>query len=594
MNWSEPVVHRSVDSLIYMSDPIVLFESHRKGASYRFCDLCDTICVSHPKDVAPALERIEQAVHSGLHAAGFLSYEAASGLDPVLKTHVPGDFPLMWFGLFRHREHIPVGTPNDRNYDLDSWRPSVSRAAYDTALNRIRDLIIAGDTYQVNYSFRMRANFSGNSLSFYRDLCRAQRTDYAAYLDIGRFQILSASPELFFSLKNNTLIARPMKGTAPRGRWWEEDEARTKQLQKSEKDRAENVMIVDLMRSDLGRVSSGVKVPSLWQVERYETVLQMTSTVTSRMRCGVGLRELVTALFPCGSVTGAPKVRTMEIIKEVERTARGIYTGSIGYLSPGGDIAFNVAIRTVCIDRKTGIAEFGVGSGITCDSSNDGEYEECLTKARMLAERQPVFDLFETLRYDGKNGFFLLNRHIDRIEASSRYFGFAFDRLNVLSELEKAVSGLDTPQRVRLVLSRRGCVQVETTPLKNASQDRVLSARISPLPVDSRDPLLFHKTTRREPYTSRLNMYPLCEEIILINERGEATECSIGNLVAKWDDLYVTPPISCGLLGGTFRAELLSRGKVTEQVLKIDDLKRAEVLYMINSVRKWTRLKLIE
>lgn len=577
-----------------MSKPVVLFESHRKGTSFRFCDPCDIICVSHPKDVGPAFDRIERAVHSGLHAAGFLSYEAASGLDPVLKTHVPGDFPLMWFGLFRHREHIPVGTRNGGHYDLGAWRPSVSRAAYNTALNRIRDLIIAGDTYQVNYSFRLRANFSGNSLNLYRDLCRAQRTDYAAYLDIGRFQILSASPELFFSLKNGVLTARPMKGTAPRGRWWEEDEARAKQLQKSEKDRAENVMIVDLLRSDLGRVSSSVKVPALWHVERYETVLQMTSTVKSRMRCGVGLRELATSLFPCGSVTGAPKVRTMQIIKEVERAARGIYTGSIGYLSPGGDITFNVAIRTVCIDRKTGTAEFGVGSGITCDSSSDGEYEECLTKARMLAKQQPDFDLFETLRYEGKNGFFLIDRHIDRIEASARYFGFVFDRSSVLSALEKAVSDLDkSPHRVRLVLSRKGRVKVETAPLKNASQNRVLPVRISPLPVDSLDPLLFHKTTRREPYTSRLNMYPLCEEIILINERGEATECSIGNLVAKLDGRYVTPPISCGLLGGTFRAELLSRGKLTEQVLKVDDLKRAEALYMINSVRKWTRLKLI-
>ena len=580
-----------------MSDPIVLFESHRKGASFRFCDPCDTICVSHPKDVGPALDRIERAVHSGLHAAGFFSYEAASGLEPVLKTHVPGDFPLMWFGLFRHRENIPAGIPNGKNYDLGAWCPSISRSAYDAALNRIRDLIIAGDTYQVNYSFRLRANFSGHSLGFYRDLCQAQRTDYAAYLDIGRFQVLSASPELFFSLKNGVLTTRPMKGTAPRGRWWKEDKARAKQLQKSEKDRAENVMIVDLLRNDLGRVSKAgsVKVPALWHVEHYETLLQMTSTVTSRVRHDLRLRELVTALFPCGSVTGAPKVRTMEIIKEVEQAARGIYTGSIGYLSPGGDMAFNVAIRTVCIDRKTGIAEFGVGSGITCDSSSDGEYEECLTKARLLADQQPVFDLFETLRYDGNNGFFLLNRHIGRIEASARYFGFAFDRSSVLSALKNAVSGLGkSPHRVRLVLSRKGYVQVETAPLKNTSQNRVLSARISPVPVDSRDPLLFHKTTRREPYASRLDMYPRCEEIILINERGEATECSIGNLVAQLDGLYVTPPISCGLLNGTFRAELLSRGKLVEQVLKLDSLKRAEALYMINSVRKWTRLKLVD
>ena len=577
-------------------DPLVLFESYLNGRSFRFVDLCDEVRAFQPMDVGPALDRIEQAVNSGLHAAGFFSYEAASGLDSALKTHAPHVFPLLWFGLFKKREEVSPGTiDGEGHYELREWSASISRADYDASIARIRDYIIAGDTYQVNYSFRLRADFTGDVRSFYRDLCRVQRTDYAAYLDLGRFQILSASPELFFLLQDGVLTARPMKGTAQRGRWGAEDDVCVEKLRCSEKERAENVMVVDLLRNDLGKVSNAgsVCVSTLWDVERYETVLQMTSTVTSRLREEVGLRELMAALFPCGSVTGAPKVRTMEIVAEVEDSPRGVYTGSLGYMSPGGDMAFNVAIRTVCIDRESGIAEFGVGGGVTYDSSCDGEYEECLTKARMLVDRRPLFDLFETLRYDFYSGFFLLDRHLERLASSAQYFGFMFDRARALDALTDAVVGIiKGSYRVRLVLTRAGQMAVEMAPLEKAVAGRVFLTGISSVPVDSRDPLLFHKTTHREPYTSRLR--PDCDEVILVNERGEVTECTIGNLVAEFDGKHVTPPISCGLLGGTFRAALLDDGELKERILAVDDLKSADVLYMINSVREWVRLKLVD
>jgi len=579
-------------------DPLALFESYLGGKSYRFDDFCEEVCVSRLEDVGDALDRIEKAVESGLYVAGFFSYEAAPGLDSTLKTKVVRDFPLLWFGLFRHREIVEAKVLEpELSYKLGTWQASVSRLDYNRALGQIHDYIVAGDTYQVNYSFRLRADFVGNAQSFYRDLCRAQRTDYAAYLDLGRFQILSASPELFFALKDGVLTVRPMKGTAPRGRFWAEDEAYVQTLKGSEKNRAENVMIVDLLRNDLGRVSEAgsVKVSALWDVEQYETVLQMTSTVTSRLRSGVGLRELMISLFPCGSVTGAPKVRTMEIIDEVEDEPRGVYTGSIGHISPGGEMAFNVAIRTVCIDRESGVAEFGVGGGVTYDSLSDGEYEECVTKARVLTDRRPAFDLFETLRYDGKSGYFLINRHLDRMEVSARYFGFAFERSEAQTVLDEAVEKMgDCTLRVRLVLSRNGKLRIEQAPLKKGSLDQELLVGISELPIDSQDPLFFHKTTHREPYASRLHLYPDCDEIILVNDRGEVTECTIGNVVAKLDGKLVTPPVSCGLLGGTFRAELLAQGTLVELVLTVDDLKRADSLFMINSVREWVRLKLAD
>jgi len=579
-----------------MQEPIVLLESYLGGLSYLFCDLQKEVVVFDPSEVKNALRVIDEAVAQGFHAAGFLSYEAASGLDANLATQKANGLPLLWFGIFARREPWDNKAHADATYRLSEWKPSVTRPMYDEMMGKIRNYIVAGDTYQVNYTFRLRAEFKGDARRFYRHLCQNQRTNYAAYLDISPYQILSASPELFFKLKDGVLTTRPMKGTWPRGRWLAEDEKNKNRLQQSEKDRAENVMIVDMLRNDLGRVSKAgsVSVPALWEVERYETVLQMTSTVTSQVDEDVSFSQLMTAMFPCGSVTGAPKVRTMEIIAEVEPDPRGIYTGCIGYVSPQGEACFNVAIRTVCINRETGIAEFGVGGGVTFDSSTDGEYDECLTKARVLTSGRSDFDLFETLRYDPTGGYFLLERHLDRLEASAIYFGFLFERTKVVECLldESKRFGKET-HRVRCVLERSGKVRVEAVPLPpaNVSTWRVGFAKT---PVSSQDVMLFHKTTARDVYANRLAERPDCDEVILFNERGEITECSIGNIVVEKFGVYATPPVSCGLLAGTFRDELLETGKVKEQILTETHIKQADALFMINSVREWVPLTWVE
>ncbi len=375
-----------------MNEPAVLLECNRtdqNGVSYAFSGCVGQVVAHCPTTVYAALKEVEHAVSRGLHAAGYIAYEAAAGLDPAQKTRPHGAMPLVWFGLFERR----IPSKEDRSgprraYSLSGWRPSIAKAEYEEVVARIRRYIAAGDTYQVNFTYRMRADFEGDAAAFYSDLCRSQRTAYSAYVDSGRFQVLSASPELFIRLKSGELTARPMKGTRRRGRCPEEDRSMFDDLRTSPKDRAENVMIVDMLRSDLGRVSEtgSVQTPKLWEVERYETVLQMTSTVHSRLRKGAGVSDVLRSAFPCGSVTGAPKVRTMEIISELEDSPRGVYTGSIGYVSPGPEAQFNVAIRTVTVDREKALAEFGVGSGVTHDSSAGTEYEECMTKARMLTD----------------------------------------------------------------------------------------------------------------------------------------------------------------------------------------------------------------
>jgi para-aminobenzoate synthetase / 4-amino-4-deoxychorismate lyase len=578
-----------------MQEPTVVLESYLGGASYAFSDLHGEVVAYKMADVSQALLRVDRAVEQGLHAAGFVSYEAASGINPALVTREQSDFPLVWFGLFRQRLDPCQGTQPALSYALSDWSASVTRPEYDEAMERIRDYIVAGDTYQVNHTFRLRAEFSGDPRGFYRALSRNQRTHYAAFLDIGRFQILSASPELFFRLKGGHLTTRPMKGTWPRGRWSAEDERHQTQLKQSEKNRSENVMIVDMLRNDLGMISKPgtVSVPSLWDVEPYETVLQMTSTVTSEVSKDIAISQVLKAMFPCGSVTGAPKVRTMQIISELELDARGIYTGSIGYISPGGEACFNVAIRTVCIDRESGTAEFGVGGGITFDSSPDGEYDECVTKARILTTRRTDFDLFETLRYCRDEGYFLLDRHLDRLAGSAAYFGFALNRPEIegilLAEAERLGEG---PFRVRCLLTRSGVVTLETVPLL-VRKSEPWRVDFSPRPVDSQDVMLFHKTTDRTAYERRLADRPGCDEIILINERGEVTECAIGNLVVEIGGRLWTPPMSCGLLPGTFRAHLLDAGQIEERTVTIQEVRGADALFMINSVREWVSLTLV-
>ncbi|HEU4324095.1 MAG TPA: aminodeoxychorismate synthase component I [Roseiflexaceae bacterium] len=536
-----------------------------------------------PDEVVPALRRIEALVEGeGLHAVGFLAYEAASAFDPALETHAASG-PLLWFGLYGGSETFelppPPGLPA-----LD-WRPDQSRDEYARAIERIKALIAAGDTYQVNYTMRLRAPFDGDAWALFAQLAHAQPSPYAAFIDTGDLALCSVSPELFFRLESRALSARPMKGTAARGRTLAEDQAQAGWLHASEKNRAENVMIVDMMRNDIGRVArvGSVRVPELLTVERYPTVWQMTSTVTAET--DAGLPEIMAALFPCASITGAPKARTMQIIRELERAPRRVYTGCIGSYAPGRRAQFSVAIRTALVDRAAGQAEYGVGGGIVWDSASAEEYDECLLKARVLTAPQPGFALLETLLWRPDAGYALLDRHLARLADSARYFGVPLEPALARCALEDLAATLPpADQRVRLLVSQDGTPRCEHAPLAPAP-DRPVLLGIAPAPVDSANPLLYHKTTARQVYEAALAACPGCDDAVLWNERGELTETCIGNLALRLDGALLTPPVASGLLPGTLRAELLEQGTLREQTLTLADLERCEALFVLNSVR---------
>lgn len=573
------------------------FDGKRHPRSFCFGGLVEEITAHSPEEVIPALRRTEAAVAGGLHAAGFISYEAAAGLNPSLATHPPGPLPLLWFGIYAQRSAAPVkGSPGERgNYETSDWTPSISRETHGAAIGRIKELIASGDTYQANFTLRQRFSFAGEPFAFYRDLCRAQRAPFCAFLHIGRFQILSASPELFFELRGGLLTVRPMKGTAQRGRCPGEDEKMKQTLRESAKERAENLMIVDLLRNDMGMVAEtgSVKVQSLFDIETLETVHQMTSTITSRIRPGVGITDLFQALFPCGSVTGAPKKRTMEIIRELEDSPRGLYTGCIGFISPGGEALFNVAIRTIVIDGESGMGELGVGSGITWDSEARAEYDECLAKGCFARMDVPEFLLIETLLFEEGKGYFLQERHLARLERSATYFGFNLRPDLVREVLEKRATPLAGNHKVRVLLSRKGAFSVQTEPIAAEPAEKIAEVAWASSPVDSRNPFLYHKTTFRPLYTEEPVRHPSCADVIFFNERGEVTEGANNNIVAKIGGGLVTPPLHSGLLAGTFRGELLASRAVKEKAITREELERADEIYLINSVRKWRRVKLI-
>ena len=425
-----------------------------------------------PSEVRDVLLEVEQAVGGGLHAAGFVGYEAAPGFDPHLATYRRSALPLVWFGLFRRAEKRRMSDLITRHgFSVGPWRPSIRAQRYRAAIARIREYLRDGDTYQVNFTFRLRASFTGDPFMLFADLCRAQQGGYPVFVETDDFAVCSASPELFFALDGQDLLSRPMKGTFARGHGYDDDRAARERLRMSEKDRAENVMIVDMVRNDMGRVAEAgsVRVVSLFDVESYPTLFQMTSTVAARTRAS--LPDIMAALFPCASITGAPKVRTMQIIRELESGPRGVYTGCVGWLSPGRRACFNVAIRTVVVDKRQARAEFGVGGGIVWDSTAANEYDECLVKAAVLTDSPPEFDLLESILWQPGRGFYLLAGHLRRMRESAAYFGYAFDGEALRRQLrDKAGAFGKRRLKVRVRLNRRGLVTIEAAELAEASR----------------------------------------------------------------------------------------------------------------------------
>jgi para-aminobenzoate synthetase/4-amino-4-deoxychorismate lyase len=567
--------------------PFARFDSFaRGGRSFEFNGCVGEIRADHLVDVVPALEEVELRVGEGLHAAGFIAYEAAPALDPALSSRPPRSrLPLVWFALFRERED-----PRDRptqagasELELSEWEPALRYADYAPRIASIHEWIAAGDTYQVNLTFPVRSRFKGSDTDLYLRLGAAQRAEYCALLRMGHHSIVSASPELFFRWSDDQIEMRPMKGTRPRGRWSAEDSAMAEELATSEKDRAENLMVVDLLRNDVGRVAEfgSVRVPRLFDIERYPTVLQMTSSVTAVTRPGTRLTDVLRAVFPSGSVTGAPKVRTSRIIADLEPEPRGVYTGAIGFVSPG-EAVFSVPIRTAVIDRSADTIELGIGSGITYDSDPRAEYEECMQKAAFTALTIPRFELLETMRYEPGVGIRRLDEHLARMAASAYYFDRPFSMAGARGELERLIDGAD-PRRIRLLLAENGGVEVRTSPIPPLPSP--IRAALSRRPVDGSDRMLFHKTTHRVIYESPRAEHREADDVLLVNERGELTEFTIGNLVLRMDGTDWTPPLHCGLLPGIMRATMLARHEIRERVLVEQDLAAADEVYLINSLR---------
>ncbi len=498
--------------------------------------------------------------------------------------------------MFQQRQETVLPSPReDAAPPSDAWVPSIDRERYDLAIDRIREHIAAGDTYQVNHTLRLRSSVRGDERGLYRDLCYAQRGAHAAYLNCGRYRILSASPELFFRLDGDHLTTRPMKGTSPRGRWLAEDETIRERLTASVKDRAENAMIVDLLRNDLGRIAEPgtVRWAKVFEPERFETVWQLTSTVTAELEPGTNLPDVFRALFPSGSITGAPKVRTMQIIADLEDSPRGVYCGAVGYLTPSSaaprSASFNVAIRTVVVDAETGTAEYGVGGGITWDSSAAGEFDETVAKAKVLTARRPPFELLESMRRDPGEPIRRSEQHIERLRSSAAFFGFAFDEAEVRAVIDGAeAAGSDRSVKIRLRLSRAGTIEVSSAALGRGAPEPIRLA-LDDVPVDPGDVFLFHKTTMRRRYEEALARHPDADDTLLINTRGQITETCAANVAVKLDGRWWTPPLDAGLLAGTERAALLADGTLAERPIRIDEAISAEEVAVFNSVRGWRR-----
>ncbi len=546
---------------------------------------------SRIEDVAAVLSAVSQASARGRWCVGFVAHEAAPAFDAALVVQRGASTarPLAWFAEFVAPESPREQGRETNSYQVGEWRSDIDHVAFRDKVESIRGDIREGRFYQVNLTTRLAAEFSGDAFAFYRALQSAQPNGYHAYIDTGDTQLLSVSPELFFTLHDGKVTTQPMKGTAPRGDTPEADERIAWELTHSDKERAENLMIVDLLRNDLSRIAkpNSVEVTALFALQPLPSVWQMTSTIDATLREGLGLSDVFRALFPCGSVTGAPKVEAMHAIQELETTPRGAYCGAIGYVAPAVDghvrACFNVGIRSVWIEH--GRAVCGVGGGITWDSTAEGEWAEVIYKSRFVKRASKPFELLETLRLE-EGAFALLERHLDRLENSARHFRFVFDRASVLRDLDKLrVAHPHGAWRARLLLDRDGGMRAEATMLDEPPANA--SFRLADAPISSADEFLLHKTTRREIYERHAPHEQAVFDTLLWNERGELTEFTRANLVVELDGILWTPPVSCGLLNGTLRDELVAWGVLQERVLRREDLASAESIWWLNGLRGW-------
>ncbi len=625
-----------VYTLVDETPAAVLLESAGTAASVSrlFLDPLRVIEAREPAEIPRLFEEIERVVDAGLFAAGFFTYECGQCFEPKAAMKAPNAAaPLAWFGIYSRAFVFDHSTgrfaggepaaldryPRSQNQDfhpsprgplagdrghLAEVEFALTTSAYAERIAAIHEWIRAGDIYQLNFTVPFRVQMRGSGAELYSRLRGRQPVEYGAFVHWRPGQrILSFSPELFFSVETEgnarRIESRPMKGTAPRGPTTREDCRQAEWLRNDPKNRSENLMIVDLVRNDLGRLCEfgSVKVRDLFAVERYPTVWQMTSKVNGELRRDVGYAEVFRALFPCGSITGAPKVRAMQLIAQVEDRPRGVYTGAIGYFSAQRAV-FNVAIRTLELDGDAG--SLGVGGGIVIDSDAGQEFDECMLKARFLtasAEEWPQeFSLLESLLWQGE--YPLMELHLDRLQDSAEYFGFVCERETVRAALLEHARGLEDgrARKVRLLMNADGCVQIASEVLSGAGgEPKVVRMRIAKQRTEPQNRMLFHKTTHRRLYdeTFRTAMEAGFDETLLLNVRGEVTEGAISNVFVEKDGRWMTPPIECGLLAGVFRRHLLETlANVEETVLFLEDLQNADAVYICNAVRGMRKVEI--
>jgi para-aminobenzoate synthetase / 4-amino-4-deoxychorismate lyase len=528
-------------------------------------------------EVRSVLQRAESASQRGLTAIGFVSFEAAAAFDKAFIS-ASSDRPLALFGLYDRINSVSSPVFASGAIEL---HPKYSRTAYLKQVATIKAYLAAGDSYQVNLTHQLEGPWRDSVEALFARLITSQPTAYAACLDWQDGAICSVSPELFFSLDQDVISTEPMKGTRSRGKTPAEDLIQRVCLLDSEKDRAENLMIVDMIRNDLSKIAEmgTVAVEQLFELRQLPTVWQQVSRVSARTQARVD--EIFAALFPCASITGAPKSRTLEIIRELEDLPRGVYTGAIGYIKPNRQAQFSVAIRTLVVDKKTEQLSYGVGGGIVWDSDPEKEWQETLDKAALLNVPLAPFRLLETLLFSPGSGVYLQEYHLDRLENSARYFGFEFNRSWIAEKL--SVFQSDQQQRLRLLLRRSGEIEIQAVP-----SPRVVSKvrlKLAAMSLNKMNPFLFHKTTHRSVYENARAGQDDCDDVLLWNESGELTETTIYNIYAEIDGQLLTPPVSCGLLAGVYRREMLATGRAIESRLLKADLGRASRIFVSNSVR---------
>ena len=592
----------------------VLLDSARPDAenqwSYGFTAPKRVHTASTAAAVKGLVETLQRETARGHYVAGYLSYEAGY---PFVGLDVPerARQPLAWFGVYDAPcrlapADVEAGLRTlDGRPAVEDLRLGVAESDYIEDIRAVRRQIGKGNVYQINYTAPLRFRLEGDPRGLYRRLRARQRVPYAAYLHCGDRQILSLSPELFLRREGDRVITRPMKGTIRRGRTLDEDQALQDELAADPKNRAENLMIVDLLRNDLSVCCrpGSVTVPSLYETEPYQSVTQMTSTVEGQLREDAGLADLLRALFPCGSITGAPKRRAMRIIRALERAPRGVYCGAIGMAGPDGTAVFNVPIRTAVVEGDAGT--MGIGSGIVWDSDPADEYDECALKGAFLttprsaqSSTAPPDDdlkLIETMRTDGAR-IALLDRHVERLSQSAAYFSFPFDEARFRRRVRRAVSGADGPCKVRATLDRWGRISVTASPVE-VPPDAPWQVRVAEARIDATDPLFYHKTTHRHVYEQALARARRAgfDEAILLNEAGEVTEGCYTNVFVRKGESLLTPPVESGLLGGVYREHVLeTEPAAREQVLTLDDLRTADQVYCCNGVRGWCEAVLHE